>query len=57
MAVVHSHAVHGWEAPSSTLVVACGHAQQAPSPHAASHPQAVLALYTGGRPSSISAPG
>ncbi|MBN8226250.1 helix-turn-helix domain-containing protein [Corallococcus macrosporus] len=49
MAVVHSQAVHVWERPSSTLVVACGHAQQAPSHHAASHPQAVLALYTGGR--------
>ncbi|MBZ4370327.1 AraC family transcriptional regulator [Corallococcus sp. AS-1-6] len=49
MAVVHSQPVHVWEVPSTTLVVACGHAQQAPSPHAASHPQAVLALYTGGR--------
>ncbi|MFB1482878.1 helix-turn-helix domain-containing protein [Corallococcus sp. RDP092CA] len=49
MAVAHSQPVHVWDTPSSTLVVACGHAQQAPSPHAASHPQAVLALYTGGR--------
>lgn len=49
MSVAHSSPVHVWDTPSSTLVVACGHAQQAPSPHAASHPQAVLALYTGGR--------
>ncbi|RKG83159.1 AraC family transcriptional regulator [Corallococcus sp. CA049B] len=49
MTVAHSHPVHGWDTPSSTLVVACGQAQQAPSPHAASHPQAVLALYTGGK--------
>ena len=49
MAVAHSQPVHVWDTPSRTLVVACGHAQQAPSPHAASHPQAVLALYTGGR--------
>ncbi|WP_223636745.1 AraC family transcriptional regulator [Corallococcus sp. EGB] len=31
------------------MIVSCGQSVQAPAPRAASHPQAVLALYTGGR--------
>ncbi|NOK39536.1 helix-turn-helix domain-containing protein [Corallococcus exercitus] len=49
MSVVHSHALRSWNAPSGPLLVACGHSTQTPSAYATSHPQAVLALYTGGR--------